>query len=196
MDAHFLEFPRDEGAGADEGDFCAEFQQGGDVRTGYAGEKDIANDGDMKAGDASETLADGEDIEERLGGMLVGAVAGVDDARGQALAEEEGSAGARVAQDDDIGVEGLEVAGGILEGLAFREARGAGGDVYDIGAQAECCELEGCAGAGARLYEEVDEGFAAEGGNFFDFPRADLLEGGGGVENEEDFRRGRDRGWR
>ena len=188
-DAQLLELARDERAGADERDARAELEQRPDVRAGDAAEEDVADDGDVEAGDAAEALADGEDVEQRLGGMLVRAVAGVDDAGLEPLGEEVRRAGAGVAQDDDIGVQRLEVARGVLERLALGEAGGAGGDIDDVGAEAEGGELEGGAGAGARLDEEIDQRFAAQGRDFFDLARADLLEGGGGVEDEDDFLR-------
>jgi len=67
-------------------------------------------------------LADGVGVEEGLGGVRVGAVAGVDDAGVDAAGEEVGGAGLAVAQDDDVGAVGGEVAGGVEEGLAFDDA--------------------------------------------------------------------------
>lgn len=51
--------------------------------------------------------------------MLVCAVAGVDDVGVEEAREEMRRAGGAVADDDDVGAEGLEVARGVLEGLAF-----------------------------------------------------------------------------
>jgi hypothetical protein len=78
--AHLFEDFWDEGGGAAEGDFGAEFGEGPDVGAGDAAVEDVAEDGDVEAFDFAPLLANGEDVEERLGGMFVGAVAGVDDA--------------------------------------------------------------------------------------------------------------------
>jgi hypothetical protein len=76
---HLFEDARDEGGGTAQGDAGAEFEEGPDVRAGDAAVEDVAEDGDVEAGDAAFLLEDGEGVEEGLGGVFVGAVAGVDD---------------------------------------------------------------------------------------------------------------------
>ena len=133
---------RDEGRRADQRDFRAEFEEAEDVRAGNAAEENIADDGDIEAFDFSEFLADGEDVEKALGRMLVRAVAGVDDAGVEPLGEElRGTRGA-VSEDDDVGAEGLEIEGGVLERFAFLQAGGRGGDVHHIGAETHGGDLE------------------------------------------------------
>ena len=126
-------------------------------------------------------------IEQRLGGVLVGAVAGVDDAGVEKARQKMRRAAGAVAHDDDVGVEGFEVAGGVLEGFAFFERGGLGGEIDDVGGEALGGQFEADARAGGRLDEEVDDGFAAQGGDFFDGALADGLEGAGGVEHGHDF---------
>lgn len=132
-------------------------------------------------------LADGEGVEERLRGVLVRAVARVDDAALEEAGEEVRRAGGAVPDDDDVGVEGLEVARGVLEGLAFLERAGLDAEVDDIGAEADGGQLEADARARAGLDEEVDDGLAAQGGNFLDGALADGFELPGGVEDGDDF---------
>ncbi len=119
--------------------------------------------------------------------MLVGAIAGVDDAGVQALREEEGRAGGGVAEDDKVGVERLDVPGGVLERLALGDARGLGGDVQGIGREALGGELEGNAGARARLHEKAGHRLAPKGGDLLDRAGGDLLERGRGVEDGDDL---------
>ena len=88
MHAELLEVARHERARADERDARAELEQRVDVRAGDAAEKDVADDGDVQAGDAALLFADGEGVEQRLRGMLVRAVAGIDDAGVEPLGEE------------------------------------------------------------------------------------------------------------
>ena len=55
-----------------------------DVRAHHPAVLEVADDGHLEPLEAALVLADGEGVEQRLGGVLVGAVAGVDDARLQA----------------------------------------------------------------------------------------------------------------
>ena len=58
----------------------AELAHGVDVGAGHAAVGDVADDGDRQPLEVALVLADRQQIEERLGRMLVRAVAGVDDA--------------------------------------------------------------------------------------------------------------------
>ena len=51
------------------------------VRSQHAAVQQVADDGDLQAGEPALVLADREGVEQRLGRMLVHAVAGVDDRR-------------------------------------------------------------------------------------------------------------------
>src|SRR2546421_391463 len=136
------------------------------------------------------SLPDRVKIQERLSGMLVRAVAGVDDARGEALGEKLRRASRTVPQDDEVGVIGLEDFCGVLKRFAFRQAGRTRRNVDDIRAQTDRRDLERSPRARARLDEKIYERLAAERRHFFDFARADFLERVGGVENEDDFLRG------
>ena len=91
---------------------------------------------------------DGSKIEQRLRGVLVHAVAGVEDGKARVLFEEPGSAGGVVAQDDGFGTERAESEAGVLQGLAFFDAGGQAGNERRVGAEAFGRQFE--AGAGAR----------------------------------------------
>ena len=122
--------------GPAEGHVRAQLGQRPDVRARHAAVEDVAEDGDVQPCDAAFLLADGERVEQRLGGMLVRAVAGVDDAGVEHARQEMRRAGGAVADDDDVGVERLEVARGVLERLALLERGGLGGEVDDVGREA------------------------------------------------------------
>ena len=115
--------PRDERGRAAERDARAEFDQRVDIRARDAAEKNVAEDRDVQPGDSALFFANGEGVEQRLRGMLVRAVAGVDDAGVEPLGEEIRRAAGAVPQHDDVGEERLEVQRGVLERLAFGEAR-------------------------------------------------------------------------
>ena len=178
---------RHEGRGADKRDVRSEFEEPEDVRSGDATEKNVPDDRDIEAFDPAEFFADGEDVEQALGGMLVGAVSGVDDARVEAFGEELRGARRAVAEDDNVRPESLEVEGGVFEGLTLLEARGGGRDIDHIRTETHGGDLERRAGACAWLDEEVNKRLAAKGRDFLQAPLTDSLEGFCGIKKVGDF---------
>ena len=65
---------------------------------------------------------DGAQIEQRLRGMLVHAVARVEDGRRVQLFKQPGSAGGVVAQDDGFSAESAQRQAGVFQRLAFFDA--------------------------------------------------------------------------
>src|SRR3954463_11596344 len=111
---------------------CAEFEQGPNIRSCHATIKDITEDRDVEAFDPFLMFTNRESIEQRLRRMFMGAIASIDDTALEKSGEEmRGSRGA-VANDDNVGVECLEIAGGVLQRLAFLERRSFGGEVNDV----------------------------------------------------------------
>ena len=88
-----------------------------------------------------------------------------------------------MADDDHVGLQRLDILGGVAQRLAFGR-RGAGaieGD--DIRAEPLGGHVEGHAGARARFEEEIDDSLAAQGGDLLHGATKDLLERrGGGVD--------------
>ena len=134
--AHLLKRFRHERGRAAKRDVRAEFRQRPDVRARDAAVKNVAENRHVQPGDFSFFLADRERVEQRLRGMLVRAVAGVDDVRVQHARKKMRRAARAVADDDEIGVERFEVQRGVLERLAFFERRRLGGKIHDVGGQA------------------------------------------------------------
>ena len=58
--------------------FCAEFQETKNIAEGYAAVQNVANDGNFFACYFAESFPDGKCVEQGLGRVFVGAVAGVD----------------------------------------------------------------------------------------------------------------------
>ena len=115
------------------------------------------------------------------------AVAGVDDAGFQPVGQEARGSGRTVAQDNDVRPQRLKVQRGVLEGFAFLQAGGPDGEVDHVGTEAQGGQFERREGAGAGFDEEIDEGFATEGGDFFQTALAHAFEGAGGLEDVADF---------
>ena len=127
-----------------------------------------------------------EGVEQRLGRVLVGAVAGVDHAGAHpaGVREPVRRAADAVPHDDRVGTHRLQGQRGVLEALPLGQRRALGREVDDVGGQPLGRGLEGDAGAGGVLEEEVDDGATAQGGQLLDRPvrqRAHLL---GGAEHE------------
>ena len=72
------EFARDPHGRAAESDAAAKFAQQMNVRAGDPAVQNIAEDGDIQIFERAEPVANGERVEQRLRGMLVRAIAGVD----------------------------------------------------------------------------------------------------------------------
>ncbi len=88
---------------------------------------------------------------------------------------------------DDDGVDAHRLQGlrGVLQGLPLGHAGALGGEVDDVRGQAFLGGLEGDPGAGRVLEEEVDDGTAAQGGQFLDRPVGDPGHLLGGVEDQD-----------
>mmetsp|Transcript_26756 Transcript_26756/g.65908 ORF Transcript_26756/g.65908 Transcript_26756/m.65908 type:complete len:285 (-) Transcript_26756:5955-6809(-) len=84
---------------------------------------EVAAEGDGEAVDGADLLADGEDVEQRLGGVLADPVARVDDGLADDLGGALDGALVGVPQHDHVAV-ALHCADEILEALALGDARG------------------------------------------------------------------------
>ena len=187
LGAQRLEAARQERRRADEDDLGAQLGQAPQIGAGDAAVGDVADDGDLEPCDLLESFTDGVQVQQALRGMLVGAVAGIDDRAGDMAGQQTGSAGGGVAQDDDVDAHRLDVAGGVDEGLALVDAAVLFREVDDVGRQSLGGQAEARAGAGGILEKRVHDHAAAEGGDFFDAAGGDFLEGIGRVEDETDF---------
>jgi hypothetical protein len=145
-----LHVARDERRRAGDRDVRAHAAEGEDVRARDAAVQDVADDPDVLAVEVAELAHQRVDVEQRLGRMLVLAVAGVDDARPAPAGDEVGAARPRRAADDRVGLVRAQRQDGVLERLALLDARAARAEVHDVGAQALGRQLEARAGAGAR----------------------------------------------
>jgi hypothetical protein len=119
--------------------------------------------------------------------MLAIAVAGIDDAGVHIAAEEGRGPACAVANYDDINTHGLEVLGGIQQGLAFADGAGLFCKLYDVGTQSACGEGKAVSGSGAVFKKQIDDNLASERGRFFDGACAYLLKTFGGVKDMGDL---------
>jgi competence protein ComEC len=185
--AEFLEDLGDERGRTAQGDLGPEFAQRPDVRPRHAAEQDVPHDDDLEALEGAALLADGEDIEERLGGMLMRTVAGVDDAGLEKASEEMRGPGGAVPDNDDVGIHRLEVARRVPQRFPLLQRRSIRAEIDDVSGQPLGGEFEADPGARGRLDEQVDHRLAAQGGHSLDGPVSDGLETPGGVQNRDKF---------
>ena len=129
--------------------------------------QDVAADRDDQPLDAALVAADGERVEQRLGGMLMRAVAGIDHGAVDFPGQELDRAGGVVTHHDDVGVHGVERHRGVDQRLALAHRGGADRHVHDVGAEPLAGELERRLGAGRDLEEQVDQRAPAQRGLLF-----------------------------
>ena len=186
LGAQSLDPGRDHGPGTGQADRRAHLFQRVDVGAGHPAVGDVADDGDGEPSRSSLVLADGQQVEQSLAGMLVGAVAGIDNRAVEALGQIMRGARGGMPHDDDIGMHRLDVPGGIFQGFPFDHRRGRGGDIDGVGGEPFAGDFKGGPGAGAGLEEEVDDRLAPQRRDFFDLPVVDFLEAFGGIEDQVD----------
>lgn len=119
-------------------------------------------------------------------------IAGVDDvdvlAAGvlQVLGDQVRGAAGFVAHDEHVGLHRAEVVHRVEQGFALFGGRGGHVEVDDIGRQALGGDLEGGAGAGAVLEEQIEHALATQERQLLDLALGHLGEGRGGVEDLRD----------
>src|SRR5216684_541049 len=107
----FFQFARNPHRRPAEREAAAKLPKEMNVRAGDAGVRDIAKDDDIEIIQVADAIADGERIEQALGRVLVGAVAGVDYWNFQMPGHEIGRARGCVAHDEAVRAHGVEIVG-------------------------------------------------------------------------------------
>ena len=134
--------------------------------------KDVAADRDGETLDAAEIAPDGQRVEQRLGWMLMRAVAGVDHRAIDFAGQEMHGARVMVPHHQNVGPHGVERHGGVDQRLALFDARRRDRHVHHVRAQSLAGKLERRLRAGRRLEEQIDLGAATQSGALLlDLPR-------------------------
>ena len=97
---------------------------------------------------------DGAQIEQRLGGMLVHAVAGIEHRQARLGLQQPGRAGRVVAQDDGLRAQRAQRQAGIFQRLALFNARRQTRNQRRVGAQSLGGQLKAGARARGRLVKK------------------------------------------
>src|SRR5881409_2862817 len=104
--------------------------------------QDVAHEADFETLDLPVLVADGKEVEQALRGMLVLAVAGVDDVGTNPVAQELGGARGGMADDHHVDPHRLEVPGGVDQGLPLLHRAAARRHVDRIGGETFFREFE------------------------------------------------------
>src|SRR2546427_1660184 len=182
-----LDAARHQRVGAAHGDLGAELREAPDVGARDARVQDVADEAHLHALDPPQLVADREQVEEGLGGVLVLAVPGVHDVGADAVAQELRRARGGVADHHHVDAHRLEVLGRIDERLPLLHRASRGGHVHGVRGEALFGEFEGDAGAGGGFEEEIDDRLAAQRGDLLDGALRHFLERLRGVEDEADL---------
>ncbi len=188
LDARLLDVARDQAGGPDQRDAHPAAREGDHVRAGDARVQDVADDRDVQALEPADRLADRVQVEQRLGRMLVLAVAGVHHRGAGVLGDEARRADLRVADHEDVRLVGVERQDRVLQRLAL-VGRAAGRlDRHHVGREPLRGELERRRRARRALEEHVHDRAAPQGRQLLDLALADGLEARGEIEQPLDVR--------
>ena len=149
--------------------------------------RDIADDAYGETLEPTGPAAHREQVEERLCGVLVHAIAAVDDVRVHALGEHMRRARVGVAHHDEVARHRRERRRCVAEALPLHRSRCRACHVDRIGRETLRCDLEARPRARGGLEEQVDDGTAPKGGQLLDAALVDLGERLSGVEDERDI---------
>ena len=134
--------------------------------------KNVAADGDGEALDAAEVAPDRQRIEQRLGRMLMRAVAGVDHRAIDLAGEEMHRARVMVPHHQNVRPHGVQRHGGVDQRLALFDARRRDRHVHHVRPKSLAGEFERRLRAGRGLEEQIDLGASAQSGALLlDLPR-------------------------
>lgn len=123
----------------------------------------VADQGDVESVQGSFGLLHGEEIEEHLGGVGAGPVAGIDDRFSGNVRRESGGAFIRVPQDYAVAV-GVHHPDGVGKGLALGDGgHGHLGDVHYVASEPVRRTLEGELGTGGRFEEKIRHNLSVQG---------------------------------
>jgi len=187
LDTQFGDVFGNEGGRAADDDTRTQFGQPPDVRPGDAAVSDVADEGDGLSFQRPAPFADGEDVEQCLRGMFVGAVARVEHADVQMFRQQMRCTGCAMSHDNLRDAHRLDVASRIDKRLAFHQAAAGRGEVDGVGTEPFGSQTETGAGSRGRLEEQVGDDRAGECGEFVFAFGCQTFELGRLVENQRNF---------
>ncbi len=182
-DPEALHAAREQGLWPEQSHLGSQQGQQQEIGTSHPTVADVPANRHFQALDAPFTAPNGEGIQQGLGGVLVHPVARVDDRGSSPIGHIGGGAGTGVSDHHDVGVHRVQGGDRVAQGLPLAGAGGGPAHVHDVGPQPLAGQLEGAAGAGGGLEEEVEDGLAAQGGDLADGSLGHQKEGLGQLQD-------------
>ena len=121
-------------------------------------------------------------IQQRLGGMFMRAVAGVNDRRLPHSRQVVWRTGHRMPNDDAIRRHGFKIARRVEEGLALADAGSGNADVDRVRRQTLGGDFEGGTGSCRRLKEEINYCSPAQRRHLLNFAAGNITKRFGGIQ--------------
>ena len=128
---------------------------------------EVAKNRYVKIIDFSETVANGERIEQTLRRMFVRAITGVDDRNVEMASHEIGGTGGGVAHDEAVRLHGIQRLNGVEQRLTLFHAGGFRLKIHRVRAQARSGSAKAYACARGVFEKRQGDSFTAKGGKFF-----------------------------
>src|SRR6516162_5103834 len=174
---------RHQGGGAAHDHLGTQFGQAVNIAARYPAMSNVADQAYREVLQSALELANGEDVEQTLSGMLVRAVAGINDTALQMFGQKMWCAGRRVPDHHDVDAHGLDVLGSVDECFSLAQAGAAGREIKGVGAEPPRRQAKAGSRPGGRLEEQVDHDLAAQSGAFLAAALAQVDKILGRVEN-------------
>ncbi len=172
-----FEFPRHPHRRPAKRDAAAEFREQMNVRARHAAVQNVAENRDVQPFERAAPVANRQRIEQRLRGMLVRAVAGVDHRQGQIPRHKIRRARGTMSHHDTIRLHRVERADGIEQRFPFFQARRFRLQIHLVRAQPRRRRGEADARARGRLEKRQRHGFPAQRRQFFQRMPLNFLKG-------------------
>ena len=132
FDSELVNRPRNQSGRTAHCDVRSQFLQSKDVAERHPRVQDVTYNDDVLAFEASDALLHGKCVQKGLGGVLVGAVAGVDDVCRHAIRQKLRNPRVCMANDHDVHFHREDVVDGVGQGFALFYRRIRGREVHDV----------------------------------------------------------------
>ena len=162
LDAHTFDARRQQGGRCNDADARTHRIQQDDVGTRDARMQYVAANRDQKPFEPALVAANGQRVEQRLGRMLVRAVAGIDDRTVHLPRQQFHCARRMMAHHQNVRMHGVQRHRGVDQCLALSGGHRRHRHVHDVGAEAFAGDLERGLGSRRGFEEQVDLGTAAQ----------------------------------
>ena len=158
-----------------------------DIRAGHAAVQDVAENSHVQIFDGALAIANRQGVEQALRGVLVRAVACVDDGNVQMAGNEFRRARGFVPHHERVGLHRVQRLDRVQERLALFQARGFGLQIHGVRAEARSRRAEADPRAGRVLEKGQRNSLAAQRGQLLQGMFLNFLEGLALIQQKAQF---------